>query len=75
MQHTERCVGSRSVADEVRKRIYYSESQKSLMWERWRQGATLHQIAALFDRSHTSVQGILARHGGDVLPRLSSAEV
>ena len=47
-----------------RKRIYYSESQKSLMWERWRQGATLHQIAALFDRSHTSVQGILARHGG-----------
>ena len=47
-----------------RRRTYYSESQKALMWERWRQGATLHQIAALFDRSHTSVQGILARHGG-----------
>jgi hypothetical protein len=26
-----------------RKRIYYSESQKSLMWERWRQGATLRK--------------------------------
>jgi IS30 family transposase len=47
-----------------RTRTYYSESQKALMWERWRQGATLHQIAALFDRSHTSVQGIFARHGG-----------
>ena len=47
-----------------RARTYYSESQKALMWERWRQGATLHQIAALFDRSHASVRGILARHGG-----------
>ena len=27
-----------------RPRIYYSESQKALMWERWRKGETLHQI-------------------------------
>ena len=47
-----------------RKRIYYSDSQKALMWERWGQGATLHQIAAMFDRARTSVQQILARHGG-----------
>jgi IS30 family transposase len=47
-----------------RTRTYYSDSQKALMWERWRQGQTLHQIAALFDRSHTSVQNILVRHGG-----------
>jgi hypothetical protein len=32
-----------------RPRIYYSESQKALMWERWRKGDTLHQIAQLFD--------------------------
>ncbi len=44
-----------------RPRIYYSESQKSLMWERWKQGATLHQIAKLFDRAHTSVRGVWAR--------------
>jgi hypothetical protein len=31
-----------------RPRIYYSESQKALMWERWRKGDTLHQIAQLF---------------------------
>jgi hypothetical protein len=34
-----------------RPRIYYSESQKALMWERWKQGATLHEIGKLFDRA------------------------
>lgn len=43
-----------------RTRIYYSESQKSLMWDRWQKGDTLHQIAKLFDRYHTSIRGILA---------------
>jgi len=47
-----------------RTRTYYSDRQKALMWERWKEGATLHEIAKLFDRSHTSVQGILARTGG-----------
>jgi IS30 family transposase len=47
-----------------RTRTYYTDKQKALMWERWRQGWTLHQIAQLFDRSHTSVQGILSRTGG-----------
>jgi transposase len=42
----------------------YTESQKALMWERWQKGESLHQIAKLFDRNHTSVQGILARTGG-----------
>ena len=47
-----------------RTRTFYTDSQKALMWERWRQGWTLHQIAQLFNRSHTSVQGILVRTGG-----------
>lgn len=47
-----------------RTRIYYTDAQKAVMWERWRQGWTLHQIAQLFDRAHTSVQGILSRTGG-----------
>ncbi len=47
-----------------RRRIYYSDSQKALMWERWKQGATLHRIAQLFDRSHSSVHRILAETGG-----------
>jgi len=47
-----------------RSRIYYSDSQKALMWERWKAGDTLHQIAHLFDRSHSSVNVILAATGG-----------
>ena len=44
--------------------IFYSDSQKALMWERWKAGDTLHQIAHLFDRSHSSVNRILAETGG-----------
>ena len=47
-----------------RTRTYYTDSQKALMWERWKAGWTLHQIAQLFDRSHGSVRGILAQTGG-----------
>ena len=47
-----------------RPRIYYTDSQRALMWERWKEGATLHQIARLFDRAHTSVRGVLAETGG-----------
>ena len=65
MQHTKICVSSRSVADEAyRPRTYYTESQKALMWERWQKGDSLQQIAQLFDRNHSSVQGILAQSGG-----------
>jgi DNA-binding CsgD family transcriptional regulator len=47
-----------------RTRTYYTDAQKALMWERWKEGWTLHQIAQLFNRAHTSVQGILSRTGG-----------
>ena len=47
-----------------RTRIYYSAAQKAEMWDRWQQGETLHSIARLFDRHHTSVRGILAATGG-----------
>jgi len=47
-----------------RPRIYYSANQRALIWERWGKGETLHQIAGLFDRYHSSIQGILAETGG-----------
>jgi IS30 family transposase len=47
-----------------RPRIYYTESQKALMWERWQKGGSLQQIAQLFDRNHSSIQRILAETGG-----------
>jgi len=47
-----------------RTRIYYTETQKALMWERWKKGESLQQIAQLFNRNHSSVQGILVKTGG-----------
>ena len=47
-----------------RTRIQYTDAQKGLMWDRWQKGESLHQIAKLFDRHHTSVRGILAATGG-----------
>ncbi|MGF6971713.1 IS30 family transposase [Paraburkholderia sp. JPY465] len=47
-----------------RHRIYYSEKQKALMWERWRKGESLEHIAQLFDRHHSSVQRIIGEAGG-----------
>jgi len=45
-------------------RIYYTETDKSLMWDRWQKGESLNSIARHFGRSHSSIQGILARTGG-----------
>ncbi len=47
-----------------RTRIYYTEEQKTVMWDRWQKGDSLHTIARLFDRSHGSIAGILSRTGG-----------
>ena len=52
-----------------RTRTYYTDAQKALMWERWKEGWTLHQIAHLFNRAHTSVRGVLAQTGGIRPPR------
>ena len=46
------------------KRIYYTEADKALMWDRWQRGESLHSIARHFGRSHSSIQGILSRTGG-----------
>lgn len=47
-----------------RTRIQYTEADKALMWERWRQGESLHAIARLFERNHSAIGGILSRTGG-----------
>ncbi len=47
-----------------RPRIYYTETDKALMWDRWQQGDSLEKIAQLFDRAHGAVARILRRTGG-----------
>ncbi|MEJ2393113.1 MAG: IS30 family transposase [Gammaproteobacteria bacterium] len=51
-----------------RTRIYYSESQKAQMWDRWQKGESLNTIARHFERGHSSIQRILSLTGG-IRPR------
>jgi len=47
-----------------RPRIFYSARERALIWERWEKGETLHEIARLFDRYHSSIRSIVAESGG-----------
>jgi DNA-binding NarL/FixJ family response regulator len=47
-----------------RPRIYYTDTQKALMWDRWQKGESLQQIAQLFDRNHSSRHHIFSETGG-----------
>ena len=47
-----------------RKQTRYSEEQKSQMWDRWHKGESLHSIARLFDRGHSSISRIISTTGG-----------
>jgi IS30 family transposase len=47
-----------------RPKIFYSEGQKAMMWDRWQRGESLANIARLFDRNHSAIQGILSKSGG-----------
>jgi IS30 family transposase len=52
-----------------RKRIHYTETDKALMWDRWRKGDSLEKIAQLFGRTHSSVARILRKTGGIQPPK------
>jgi IS30 family transposase len=47
-----------------RRRIYYNAQQRAVIWDRYQQGETLHDIAKFFDRGHSSIQGIVVKTGG-----------
>lgn len=38
-----------------RTRIYYTSGQKVIIWDRYKQGDSLHDIARMFDRYHSSI--------------------
>jgi hypothetical protein len=54
-----------------RTRIYYTDSDKALMWDRWQKGDSMHAIARLFDQGHSSIQRIFSDAGG-IRPRQRS---
>jgi len=47
-----------------RRRIYLTQAEKAVMWDRWKQGESLHAIARLLDTSHTSIRRNLVATGG-----------
>lgn len=47
-----------------RKRIYYSPEQKALIWDRYKRGDSLHDIARMFDRFHSSIMPTIYQTGG-----------
>jgi IS30 family transposase len=58
-----------------RPRIYYSEAQKAQMWARWKEGWTMHQIAHLFDRGHSSIHRIIAESSGIQPPQRRQSQL
>jgi hypothetical protein len=52
-----------------RTRIYYTDEQKSLMWDRWIKGGFLHSIGQLFNRGHSSFSPVFLETGGIRPPR------
>jgi IS30 family transposase len=58
-----------------RPRIYYTETDKALMWDRWQKGESLQTIAQLFNRNHSSVAGVLSRTGGIRPPKRARSEI
>lgn len=58
-----------------RTRIYFTEADKAMMWDRWQRGESMHDIARLFDREHSSVQKILTANGGVRPPQRSRSRL
>jgi len=57
-----------------RTRTHYTETDKALMWAKWRQGETLGAIARHFNRHHSAIGGILARTGGIQPPQRTRSQ-
>lgn len=47
-----------------RQRTFYTDQQKSEMWDRWERGESLSSIGRRFNRTSSSIYPLLARTGG-----------
>lgn len=47
-----------------RTRINYTPEQKAIIWDRYKQGDSLHDIARMFDRFHSSIMPTIHQTGG-----------
>jgi IS30 family transposase len=47
-----------------RTRIYFTDKQKSDIWDRWERGESMSSIGRLFERNSSSIYPLLSRTGG-----------
>ena len=47
-----------------RRRVFFTDKQKSEIWDRWQRGESMNSIGRGFDRSSSSIYPLLARNGG-----------
>jgi len=47
-----------------RLRRHLTDGEKTLLWERWQRGESLHQIARWLGRRHSSIRRVIAQAGG-----------
>jgi len=47
-----------------RTRIFFTEKQKSEIWDRWQRGESMSSIGRVFDRGSSSIYPLLERSGG-----------
>jgi hypothetical protein len=46
------------------KRRYFTQADKTQMWDRWQKGESLNSIARLLGTSHRAIAGVLSKTGG-----------
>ena len=46
------------------RRIFFTDKQKSEIWDRWQRGESMRSIGREFDRASSSIYPLLARTGG-----------
>jgi hypothetical protein len=51
-----------------RRRVFFTDKQKSEIWDRWQRGESMSSIGRGFDRASSSIYPLLARTGG-IRPR------
>ena len=47
-----------------RSRTFFTNTQKSEIWERWERGESMSSIGRLFERNSSSIYPLLSRTGG-----------
>ena len=47
-----------------RRRIFFTDKQKSEIWDRWQRGESMSSIGRQFDRGSSSIYPLLERSGG-----------